>query len=147
MRSLFLFDTSLLGRRLAAVGCIVLVFSVAGCGGSGRRSVDVTGTVTIDGAPVQMGQVDFEITEDGDLPSGAPISNGVYRLKSTPGRKKVRVTAIDPASLPTGSNDTAKLDAKGPPMAKSLVPEKYLKEPLVIEIGSSGVYDISLTSN
>lgn len=129
---------------LSSLAAVVVL--LAGCGQTGRRACEVSGTVTINGTPIQVGQIDLDITEEGDLPSGASITNGAYRLMSTPGRKKVRVSALDPSTLPNGSNDGAKPDAK-PTMAKSIVPEKYLKTPLIIEITKSGVYDIELTSD
>lgn len=129
-----------------AVFFIVVLACLAGCSDTGRRNTSVSGTVTLDGVPVKAGQVDLEITEEGDLPSGSPIVNGSYSLQSTPGRKRVRISAYDPLPVQDGTNDGVSPNAK-PPMPKNLVPEKYLAEPIFLEINKSGTYDIKMTSD
>lgn len=132
-------------RHAIALGVVAVCVVAVGCGPRGRRAYEASGAVTIDGAPVQAGQITFDIVSEGDLSSGGAITNGRYRLMTTLGKKKVRITAIDTSGVADGSNDGLKADAR-PKMAKDLVPAKYQQEPLEIEITKSGVYDIELSS-
>lgn len=135
------------GRLDRIVGiCVVTFVLVAGCGPSGRRTLEVNGSVTIDGQPVKVGQITFDVVDEADLGSSSAIADGTYRMKVTPGRKRVRVSALDTSTMSQGGNDSLKPDAK-PKEAKELVPKKYAEQPLEIEVTKSGVHDIQLTSD
>lgn len=63
-----------------------------GCsGGSTKNEVKVTGTVTIDGQPIEIGSVSF-VSADGSTPTGGGnIKDGEYVAFVPPGEKKVLV--------------------------------------------------------
>lgn len=71
--------------------CTLLV--IAGCGGDGLT--DVTGTVTIDGSPLAEGDIVMEADDKNTAPQGAPIVNGQFKLKISPGKKIVRINASE----------------------------------------------------
>lgn len=107
-----------------------------GCGKSGPRNCQIYGTVTIDGVPAREGAIRFDIVTDGDLPSGATISDGRYETWVKPGPKIVRLVVA-------GSREgLAERD-----MAANIVPAKYEKEPLRIDVDKSGVFDFQLTTD
>lgn len=70
--------------------CTVAV-TLPGCvGDSGPKTVDVTGTVSLDGTPVDEGQIYFR-ADDGGATCSAPIREGKYECKVTPGAKKIEI--------------------------------------------------------
>ncbi|PQO48184.1 hypothetical protein [Blastopirellula marina] len=70
--------------------CTVAV-ALTGCGGdSGPKTVDVTGTVSLDGTPVDEGQIYFR-ADDGSATCSAPIREGKYDCKVTPGAKTIEI--------------------------------------------------------
>ena len=83
----------------------VLLF-VLGCSTSSRSSV--TGTVTLDGQPLDHGTLQL-IPDDGNavkVPSGAVIQNGKYSIPSDPGipdgTYTVRISSPEPTVAPPG---------------------------------------------
>jgi len=132
------------GKRWLVLGLGLLVSITAlGCSSRGARSCHASGTVSIDGKPVAVGQISFDITVEGDVSSSGPISQGRYDLWVSPGKKKVRISAVDMSSIVETTTEDG-LVTTG--TAKDLVPAKYAEEPLEIEIVSSGSYDFALTS-
>lgn len=68
------------GRRSAVV--LLTLFATAGCG-DGLKLVHVSGTVTLDGSPLQGARVEFQ--PQGSRPSwGVTDSQGHYSLRYTP---------------------------------------------------------------
>ena len=98
----------------------------AGCSGGPKGDAGltpVTGTVTLDGAPVEKGVVQF-ISKDGKTVFSGQIERGGYALKAN---------GISPGAKP-GDYDVAvqaweqepTMDAAGKPVeGKRAVPEKY----------------------
>ena len=71
-------------RRVLLVGLAVLLFAGAGCGG-GRAPVPVSGTVTLDGKPVEGATVTFHLLGDdkeGRPATGLTDKTGTFRLKT-----------------------------------------------------------------
>ena len=122
---------------------LLILFTVvlAGCGDSGPRNCEITGTVTVDGTPVKEGAISFAITEDGDLPGGAPIVDGKYSASLTPGKKKVHLSAPDTSGFT--EEEYENFDGLCP----DLIPQKYIDEPLIIDVTESGTFDFELTSD
>jgi hypothetical protein len=76
---------------LLLAACTLL--ALAGCGGDGLT--DVTGTVTIDGAPLAAGDIVFEAADKNSAPQGATITGGQFQLRISPGQKIVRINASE----------------------------------------------------
>lgn len=139
----------LLEHRGAIIFAVLwMATATLGCGQRGPRSCHVTGRVSIDGVPVEVGQISFDITTDGDLSTSGPIAAGTYDLWVSPGTKKVRFSAVDVSTIPAspGNDDTATLAAAPVQEARNLVPDHYAENPVVIEIRTSGTHDFALTS-
>lgn len=80
-----------------ALGVVCCSF-VAGCGSSGPPKAEVSGTVTIDGEPVEHGTIAFIPAEGTQGPvSGATIQDGAYETPPgggpVPGMHRVEITA------------------------------------------------------
>ncbi|MDR2172263.1 MAG: hypothetical protein LBP59_19130 [Planctomycetaceae bacterium] len=71
--------------------CLLLILTVSGCGG-GDGMLQISGTVTLDGSPLETGNM---IITAGDSPvSGCEIKNGNFTARVTKGDKKVSITAM-----------------------------------------------------
>jgi len=63
----------------------------SGCGGHASTTVPVSGSVTVEGQPVEGGLITF-LPTDGQAPAaGAPIQDGTYQAEVEPGAKKVMI--------------------------------------------------------
>lgn len=80
-------------RRQAVLACVVGLASTFGCGPSGPETFSVSGTVTVNGKPVETGRINFENSAKGtggssELKSGgsytAQLQKGDYRISVTP---------------------------------------------------------------
>lgn len=75
-----------------SLSCLALVI-LMGCGPSGPKTYQISGTVMLGDKPLPEGQISF-MDEAGKLPpAGAPIKDGKYTVAVQPGKKKVEVTA------------------------------------------------------
>ena len=71
-------------RRLCGLLCAVVFLSVLGCGHSGRVSVE--GTVTLDGQPLENGQIQFSPLPGTAGPTaGADIVDGKFAIPPSGG--------------------------------------------------------------
>ncbi|WDI41049.1 hypothetical protein [Bremerella sp. P1] len=70
---------------------ISLSLPILGCSGEQTTAVPISGTVTVEGDPVEKGSITF-ISVSGNVPSaGAVILDGRYTAKVEPGDKKIMV--------------------------------------------------------
>lgn len=99
------FTTALLAALLAGF--------TAGC--QTDPFTEVTGTVTMDGAPLAEGEIIFIAPDNSATPSAGPIKDGRFQFRATAGAKKVQVNA---------TRDTGRV-SEGAPVRESIVPERY----------------------
>lgn len=75
--------------RLAIVGLALV--AVLGCSGSsGPQTIKVQGSVSLDGKPIESGQVYFRAEDGGNSYHGI-IENGTYEAEVSPGEKRIEV--------------------------------------------------------
>lgn len=115
-------------RRFIFAFLAVLPLAV-GCGGSGgdtKPKFKVTGTVKLNGAPLDTGTIMFESDPPDGRMASAPISAGSYTLEATAGKKTVRISRevmkeidmggekmkISEETLPTRYNSESTLKAE-----------------------------------
>jgi len=82
------------GRGFGLFAVVVSV-GLLGCGGGpkGPKTAQVSGTVTLDGAPLDEGSINF-IPEDGTgAPAGTKIVKGSYSVAVPLGSKRVEIRA------------------------------------------------------
>jgi hypothetical protein len=80
--------------RVSLVGLVagaLCLAAVAGCGPRGPETVQVTGTVTLDGEPVEGAVVGFRPTA-GTPATATTDASGRFTLNATPGQNGVTVT-------------------------------------------------------
>lgn len=100
-------------RLLVLLGMV----AACGCGLGGPSLSEVSGTVKIDGAPLQKGDIIFEAQDGQGTPQGTSIVDGKYTLRVAPGKKKVRISA----SRPTKHVDPV----MGAAAQESMIPEEF----------------------
>lgn len=130
-----------LSRSLSALALTMVVFAVAGC--RDMKVAPVSGTVTLDGAPLSRASVKFEPKAGGRPSFGVTNEQGKYVLEysmeevgAEVGTCEVRVTTA------------ARADDAGNPAVKEKVPAKYFKDSKIeVEVEKkSNTINIELTS-
>jgi hypothetical protein len=102
--------------NLRAVAAAILCCLLAGCGGNG--GVQVTGTVTFDGQPVEEGAISFVGTGEKPLSQGAVIKGGKFDAILAPGPKRVEIRASRPKKPDPRDPDSAR-------MREDFIPAKF----------------------
>jgi hypothetical protein len=131
-------------RKLACVFAITtIVISFLGCGpGNPQGRKAVSGRVTLDGAPIESGSIDFQPLQAGGTSSGSMITNGNYQMAEEEGlpvgKYRVTITAAppQPASLPAGYMPGDDLPPAPPPKQK--VPPEWNAKEQTIEVKPDG---------
>ncbi|MDR2643308.1 MAG: hypothetical protein LBC74_11000 [Planctomycetaceae bacterium] len=78
-------------QRFVLAICLLVLFMAAGCG-SGDGMVEISGMVTLDGVPLETG--DMRITSSDSPVSGCEIKNGKFSVRVTKGEKNVAINAM-----------------------------------------------------
>ena len=106
-----------MGGKLWVFAAILLALAV--CAGCGNGKVEVRGTITVDGQPIDEGMISLEPADGLGPTTGGTIKAGKYELTgnaaAAPGKKIVRIV---------GLRQTGKMIPAGPPAPKgSMIPE------------------------
>jgi hypothetical protein len=135
-----------------------LALSIVGCGGAEadtRPHQAISGEVTLDGAPLQQGQITFEPKSKADgVGAFSKISDGRFSVSRNegpvPGGYFVRIEAIDPSTVPaTAPRKPGEPKQFDPPSPKSLIPAQYNTETELdaeVKADSSNTYKFELSS-
>jgi hypothetical protein len=130
-RSLHQPGKSLLESRFSQLRIVLVVAAtgiaaVAGCGPRSDR-LEVSGNVTLDGAPLDAGSIRFTATGEKPLASGAMVTNGQYLIPQehglAPGKYHVEITSPDTKSPPVMARATS--GGPGIPVARERIPAEY----------------------
>ena len=110
-----------------------LLATVGGCGPGGPVRVPVSGTVSYDGKPVEMGDILFLDPAGRYPPDGVPITNGRYEVKVSVGPKRVEIR--DRRQVP-GTADPMR---GGRPDEVEYIPAQYNRSStLTVEVKEGG---------
>lgn len=130
-------------RRIARVCLVSVTAACIGCSGDGR--VAVSGTVTLDGKPLDKGTIEFAPAEGAaGMLGGGMISNGEYSVPADkgllPGTYTVRIYSAEPPSGEAADQELPPGGEKGGyPMAKDVIPPQYNSQStLTAEVKSGG---------
>lgn len=116
------------------------IFALLGCGG--RNTLDVSGTATFDGVPVERGEISF-IPIEGGAPDGGVIDQGKFKFSAKPGDKRVEIRASRPVPAARQNNPEMGL------MYEDYIPAQYNRESKLtakVSAEAERVYQFSLTS-
>jgi hypothetical protein len=115
----------LLARLVLAVALLSLL--LGGCSDDSDGLQAISGTVIVDGAPVQSGSISFQPTEGQASSSGAVITNGKYTVPRETGllagNYRVAISAPMPGTVDKGIEHA--LPGEAPPLAKDLIPPEW----------------------
>lgn len=120
---------------LAAIALVAI-----GCGGDGNGQRQVSGTVVLDGEPIENGEIVFHPAGGDGAAQGGPIQAGKFQFQTTPGEKRVEITATREAA-------TAAPD--GLPNYVSYIPAKYNSQSTLTETvqdSADNVFNFELSS-
>lgn len=106
-----------MSRLFAAAALAGLFAVVSGCGPSGPKMLDVTGTVKYDGKDVTEGDIAFYPADKNVGPEGGKIKDGKYTMKVKEGKNTVKITAIH--TVP------GKKGPMGEDAVEQYIPDKY----------------------
>ena len=126
--------TSLLGGILTLLACASLV----GCGGAPDGMVEVSGTVTWNGQPLETGFVSF-IPDPSKSPQAGTIENGHFKFNAYLGQNVVRILSERKAGYVESMNQYR---------YEQFIPAKYNEESeLSEEVSEDGenVFEFTLT--
>jgi hypothetical protein len=98
-------------RLFVPILASLLIPAVFGCGSSGPREYEVTGTVTFDDQPVADGYITFLPEEKEFGPDAGKIVDGKYRAKVKPGNKRVVIQASRPVPGKKGPMGEQEIEA------------------------------------
>ena len=104
-------------RRFAILG-LLAIMPLGGCSRRGAMpaAYPVTGTVMVDGEPLNEGAITFDPADGKGGVYGGPISSGRYDVKVAAGAKKVSIH---------GMKQLGAIGPDGKPMASQFLPQKY----------------------
>lgn len=103
------------GRRMIGLGMCAFAAFTAGC--SRSELVEVTGTVTWEGQPVETGEIIFHPIDASITPAAGRIRGGEFSFLTKPGKKRADIQAV---------RKTGKRDAKeGFEITELYIPAKY----------------------
>lgn len=119
----------MLSSRLFVV-LICLAVTLVGCGQAGPKTGKLSGTVTLDGTPLESGSINFIPTDGKGVTMGTKIVNGAYTLLVPYGEKKVEVRA----PKVTGQRLAYEGDPNSPKVdiITELVPKRYNAETVLV---------------
>jgi hypothetical protein len=121
-------------ERLLAVGFCLLCTLGCSSGPAGPQEYPVSGTVTLDGTPVESGRILFRKIGEGERAYGGEITNGNYAFTSEAGKVKVEITA---SRLMPGKFDNS--NGTPEPVGEMYIPKKYNSQStLEAEVKPSG---------
>ena len=95
---------------------VLALLVLAGCGDSGPAEYDVTGSVTLDGQPIEKGEILFLPANLQGTSQAGQIVNGKYECRVSEGSKRVEITATRESPTPA---------ADGLPNYVSYIPAAY----------------------
>jgi len=112
---------------IAPLGCAVL-WLLSGCGGNPLGRYAISGSVNVDGAPLEKGNISFQPTESQPTSSGAVVAGGKFSIPRDSGLVAGKYRVVVNAAVPGTAGKAIPADAQPgdpPPPAKELIPPDW----------------------
>lgn len=131
----------MLGRWLVPACAALLVVLLAGCENDPLGRQPVSGTVMLNGAPIEKGNISFQPAEKGVTSSGTVITGGKYEMDRSrglpPGKYRVMINAPKPGTGAEAAAGALPGDPLPPP--QELVPPEWnTNSEQFVEVTESG---------
>ena len=142
-------------KSIGAVGVLIACVGLLGCGSkSPLNRLPVSGTVNLDGAPLNQGLIQFEPQQGAGklVNASTAINNGTYALPVagglTPGSYKVSISSHPPPAPLSSDPVKAMEEASKPPPAERLSAKYNVNTELQVEVKQEGPnkFDFDLKS-
>ena len=131
---------------LTAIPCLLLI---CGCGGAGDRE-SIAGTVTIDGKPLEKGQIAFIPQTNTEGPTaGGEIVGGEFAIPATRGTFAGKFRVEITASRPSGKKVIDRLTREPVDSFEQFIPRKYNIESELdadVKAGDDNRFEFALNS-
>ena len=126
--------------RCTVFGLVCADLMLAGCGKTNLSVAPVSGTVTLDGAPLKAASVTFQPKEGGRPSFGVTNQQGRYTLEYSLNELGAKVGPCTVRITTESRSDDGKA-------TKELVPKRYKTAPIEVQVQpKSNTIDIALTS-
>lgn len=138
-------------REIRWLACLIVMVVAAGCGGGGATGPQISGEVTLDGAPLSYGVINFEPTVSGSVSAATPIEQGKFRFPPqhglTAGTYKVSIRSANPPVHEQDPNKAMELASQPAPPEKILPKYNTATElTQVIKTDAPNVLSFAVTS-
>jgi hypothetical protein len=137
------------GQRLSLMRdlrpTIILLLTIAfvvGCGGGGPKTSKVKGQVTLDGAPLEEGNIVFIPTDGKGVTSGGKITKGEYTADVPYGEKRIEIRARKVVGTKPAYEGVA--DSPMQEIAVELIPLRYNSESVLVWTIDSEASDVNI---
>ncbi len=141
-------------RSIPASLLVVISMAHFGCGGGdGLDRQPVSGSVSLDGAPLKEGQIQFFPASNSAeaIATGGTITDGKYSIPKAegpiPGTYTVQITASGGEQAKPEGNDG--MPGTGPKHDKELIPARYNAQSMLkaeVKSGADNTFDFPLVS-
>jgi hypothetical protein len=130
----------------ATLGCLFLLLLASGCGGDPLGRQPISGSVNLDGAPLDKGTVNFHPVDTAKTSTGGPIATGKFSLDRSKGlaagKYRVTVNAPKPGTGQAAPENTMPGDPL--PVAQELIPPEWnTSSAQFVEVKDSGPNEFS----
>lgn len=141
-------------KILWTISTAALLCLFSGCGrDDGPATYQVSGTVTLDGKPVEDGQIVFRAVGGTDKAYAGKVTNGTFSFPSTAGQKQVEISSLQEATAKKGMIGGISGDPVSPENPAVVVTEKIparynAQTTLTADVTSGGPnkFDFELTT-
>ena len=137
------------GGMLVCALSVVCLLTLCGCGGTGGRQ-SIEGTVTLDGQPLEKGQITFVPKQGTQGPTaGAEIAGGKFTIPAAGGTFSGKFRVEITASHATGKKVTDHFTGQLVDAYEQFIPAKYNTQSQLeadVKAGAANRFEFAVTS-
>jgi len=131
-------------RRIAMAPVCFAALWLLGCSHDPLGRHAISGSVTVDGAPLAQGNISFQPTENQPTSSGAVVTDGKFSVPRESGLVAGKYRVVVNAAVPGTEGKAIPVDAQPgdpPPPAKELIPPDWnVSSEHIIEVKPEGPF-------
>ncbi|MBI3462449.1 MAG: carboxypeptidase regulatory-like domain-containing protein [Planctomycetes bacterium] len=133
------------GHRIAMTAVLFAALWLLGCNRDPLGRYAISGSVTVDGAPLANGNISFQPTESQPTSSGAVVSDGKFSIPRDSGLVAGEYRVVVNAAVPGSEGKAIPVDAQPgdpPPPARELIPPDWnVSSQHIIEVMPEGPFE------